>query len=303
MTTAETIRMPPRNPPSQGAIDESYRRCTALARHAARNFYYSFWVLPADKRRAMCALYAFFRHTDDLGDCDRPTAERRTALANWRSDLRRAIDGATDDPLLPAVVDAVRRYAIPVEYLETAVDGVESDLDRSRFATVAELEHYCYQVASVVGLACIHVWGFDPRPEAYEAARRCGLAFQLTNILRDVREDAEHGRVYLPAEDLDRFGLTAEDVASPQPNARVLELIRCEAERAEEHYRAACGLFAYLSPDGRRTYGAMYDIYHALLVKIRDRGGDVFSSRVRLSGWHKATLALRQWTPLARRAP
>ena len=180
---------------------------------AARNFYYSFWVLPPAKRAAMCALYAFYRHTDDLGDGTTPLAERRAALQS----LARGVACGTrrrddDDPLLPAVVDTVRRYAIPPEYLETAIDGVESDLDRTRFATFDELSDYCYQVASVVGLASIHVWGFRREPAAYEAARRCGIAFQLTNILRDVGEDAGRGRVYLPQDELDHSGLTDDDL-------------------------------------------------------------------------------------------
>ena len=136
---------------------DSYRDCCQLTRATAGNFYYSFWVLPAEKRRAQCALYAFFRRTDDLGDTQAPIEERRRALSDWRAAWQRAQHDDCVDPLLPAIVDAVRRYAIPPEYLTTAIDGVASDLDRTRFAAFDELQAYCYQVAGVVGLASIHV--------------------------------------------------------------------------------------------------------------------------------------------------
>jgi len=289
-------------------LAESYRLCTDLARRSARNFYYSFWTLPPAKQEAMCALYAFFRRTDDLGDEAGTVEEKRTALKAWRAEFTRLWSLKPDepaesaDPLLPAILDAARRYRIPREYFELAIDGVESDLDRTTFATFAELEEYCYQVASAVGLACIHVWGFDPRPEAYEAARRCGLAFQLTNIVRDVVEDAGLGRTYLPLEALERHGLTALQLAAPTledraANERRRALIREVAERAEAYYADARKLMPYLSRDGRAIYAAMIDIYHALLVKIRRRDYDVFTARVRLAGWYKALLALRRMGP------
>jgi phytoene synthase len=273
-----------------------------LARAAARNFYYSFWVLPPEKRSAMCALYAFYRRTDDLGDGTGPIAERRAALRDWRSAWHAALGGDMRDNLLPAAVDTVRRYAIPPEYLETAIDGVESDLDRTRFATFDELSAYCYQVASVVGLASIHVWGFRPEPAAFEAARRCGIAFQLTNILRDVGEDASRGRVYLPQDELDQHGLTDDDLRRGEEllrpgDDRWRELFRTQAERAERYYREARELTQYLEPDGVGIYGAMVDIYHALLEKMQRRDGDVFTRRVSLHPLYKATLAARRLLP------
>lgn len=283
-------------------LEQSYADCTQLARAAARNFYYSFWVLPPEKRSAMCALYAFYRRTDDLGDGTGPIAERRAALRDWRSAWHAALGGDMRDNLLPAAVDTVRRYAIPPEYLETAIDGVESDLDRTRFATFEELSAYCYQVASVVGLASIHVWGFRPEPAAFEAARRCGIAFQLTNILRDVGEDASRGRVYLPQDELDQHGLTDDDLRRGEEllrpgDDRWRELFRTQAERAESYYREARELTQYLEPDGVGIYGAMVDIYHALLEKMQRRDGDVFTRRVSLHPLYKATLAARRLLP------
>jgi len=289
-------------------LAESYRLCRELARRAARNFYYAFRVLPAEKQAAMCALYAFFRRTDDLGDEPGSKDQKRAALAAWRAALRRALSTAAadstelDDPLLPAIADTARRYSIPHEYFETAIDGVESDLERTTFADYAELEGYCYQVASVVGLASIHVWGFDAQPPAYEAARRCGYAFQLTNIVRDVVEDANLGRTYLPLEALTRHGLDVAQLREPRLVDRAAQERRraliCEvAERAEGYYRDAAALVPYLSRDGRAIYAAMREIYHALLVKIRRRDYDVFTNRVRLPGWYKALIALRHMGP------
>lgn len=285
------------------SLEASYVACQNLARVAARNFYYSFWVLPKPKRRAMCALYAFFRRTDDLGD-DGPIAARRAALDDWRAAWHEAQADRFCDPLLPAVVDTVRRYAIPPEYLETAIDGVASDLVRSRFATFEELSEYCYQVASVVGLACIHVWGFRREPQAYEAAKRCGIAFQLTNILRDVGEDARLGRVYLPQDELAQFGLNDDDLRGGEQLIRTSDprwrrFFDFQLERAESYYRDARALTTYLEPDGLAVYGAMVDIYHALLVKLRQCDGDVFSARISLPGWRKTMLAARHllWRP------
>jgi len=290
------------------ALAESYRLCGELAQRAARNFYYAFRVLPTEKRAAMCALYAFFRRTDDLGDEAGTRTEKQAALTAWRVALRRAstaeLSHAAEfaDPLLPALIDTARRYRIPAEYFEIAIDGVESDLDRTTFATFAELEAYCYQVASVVGLASIHVWGFDPQAAALEAARRCGIAFQLTNILRDVVEDACLGRTYLPLETLAKHDLTPEQLAATTladaaATERRRALIREVAERAEAYYRDAAALTPYLSRDGRAIYGAMFDIYHALLIKIRRRNYDVFTERVRLAGWYKGLLALKRMWP------
>jgi phytoene synthase len=317
-------------------LEASYRDCCRLARRAAKNFYYAFWTLPRDKRRSMCALYAFFRRTDDLGDEDSVPSSafrvqgsgleegvrveesksvraggirsapglvlenskaRRAALGAWRESLRRALGGTFDDRLLPALVDTVRRYAIPIEYLETAIDGVESDLDRTTFATFDELTKYCYQVASVVGLSCVQIWGFRPEAAAYEAAHQCGVAFQMTNILRDVAEDAARGRIYLPQEDLTRFGVRPEAIRAGVVDNAWRALMQFEADRIETYYRRARELTAYLEPDGVRIYGAMLDIYYGLFQEIRRRDGDVFSRRVRLSTWRKLTILLAHLRP------
>ncbi len=286
-----------RKAPSRDELDHSYHLCTRLTRQTATNFYYSFLVLPSAKRRSMCALYAFLRRTDDLGDNRQPADVRRSSLEAWRRSLTAALDGHYDDPLLPALVDTVVRYQIPTVYLHDCIDGVLMDLDERTYETFDDLADYCYHVAGVVGLSCIHIWGFTGGEAAFEPARRCGVAFQLTNILRDLQEDALMGRVYLPQEDLRRFQYTADDLRAGVRDDRFAELMQFEIARAEQYYVAAAGLMPHLSADGQCVYGAMTDIYHGLLVEIKRRDGDVFSRPVGLSTWRKLSIALRWLLP------
>ena len=192
-------------------IEESYQYCLRVARTRAKNFYYSFVLLSAQQRKAMCAIYTFMRYCDDLSD--EPGASK-AAVERWRADLEEALEGRfTDHPVWPAFHHAVRRFGIPHEYFRQMIDGISSDLGPRRLETFDELYRYCYQVASVVGLTIIHIFGFDTQ-SALPLAEKCGVAFQLTNILRDIREDAERRRIYLPAEDLERFGVTEGDLRS-----------------------------------------------------------------------------------------
>ena len=278
------------NAEHQRQIDASYRHAARIARQSASNFWFSFLLLPRDKRRAMNALYAFLRRTDDLGDSDRPVEDRRRDLAAWRESFTQAIDHQFTDPILPALVDAIEKYRIPVELLDAAIDGVESDLDRTKFETYEELEHYCYQVASTVGLACVRIWGYTS-DAAFEPARACGVAFQLTNILRDVGEDAHAGRVYLPAEDLRRFDYSQDDLLQGNIDERFSRMMEFEIERAEKAYEQAAELHNYLTHDGRRVFAAMLATYRGLLEEIRDSGGDVYRRRVRLPWWRKVRIA------------
>lgn len=275
------------------SLEESYNYCQSLSRRTARNFHYSFLTLPADKRRDMCVLYAFMRLSDDLGDDTTiPSAERAERLNRWRVSLKQSLDDAGfNHDVFPALADVVRRYEIPHEYLFTVIDGVRMDLEPVGFETFDELSRYCYQVAGVVGLCCIHVWGFQDE-RAVPLAVDCGLAFQLTNILRDLGEDAAMGRVYLPREDLRRFDYTAEDLAQHCRDERFVELMRFEVERARSYYHRAEELFDYLEPAGRPILSAMLRIYGELLTKIERRRYDVFSRRVRIPAWRKLWIAL-----------
>ncbi len=278
--------------PVSRELEASYTHCERLARRKAKNFYLSFWLLPRDKRRAMSALYAFLRHTDDLVDDPRPLSVRRESLASWRESMERALLGSFDSPIWPALVDTVARYRIPPEYLREVIRGVEMDLSDGRYETFDQLALYCYRVASVVGLSCIHIWGFRGR-EALEPAQHCGTAFQLTNILRDLKEDAQQGRFYLPREDLDRFGYTIDDLCRGVRDERLARLIRFEVERVESFYRLGAELERWLGEDGRRIFRTMTGIYHGLLDEIKRREGDVLDHRIRLSPWRKMAIAAR----------
>jgi phytoene synthase len=202
----------------------------------------------------------------------------------------------TADPvgagLLPALADTVRRFRIPAAYLEAVIDGVEMDLDRHRYQTFDQLADYCRHVASAVGLACIHVWGFRG-DEAFGPASQCGLAFQLTNILRDLGEDAAAGRVYLPLDDLEACGYSPDDLRSAIVDQRYFRLMRLQTDRAEEFYRLGAELFPFLEPEGRRIFGLLLDVYHRLLGRIQRRPADVLVRRVRLSSWQKLRVAAR----------
>jgi phytoene synthase len=275
------------------SLADSFAYCRDLAKRRAGNFYFSFLTLPRERFRAMCALYGFMRVCDDIGDAPGGDADAKTArLREWRSSLERALDGdCSGHEVFPALVDVVNRYAIPAEYLHAVIDGVESDLRPRVFDTFDELSRYCYRVAGAVGLCCVHVWGFrDER--AIPRAIDCGTAFQLTNILRDLGEDAAMGRVYLPREDLARFGLDASDLAGHCRDERFTELMRFEVDRARSYYAKARELFDYVDRPGKPILAAMLRIYGGLLDEIERRGYDVFTRRVSLSRGRKLRIAL-----------
>ena len=274
------------------AVVRSYAYCERLARREARNFYSAFRVLPAAKRQAMCALYAFLRVADDLSDGPADTAAKRNELADWRKQFHQALEGQYAHPLYPALHHTVQTYAIPPEYLEAVLDGVEMDLQPTTYATFSELKLYCYRVASAVGLACIHIWGFADI-SARIHAESAGLAFQLTNILRDLGEDAERGRVYLPREDLERFGYDVEALHRGERGEHFRALMRFQVERAKTYYEAAWPLAPLLEPAGRAVFLAMTRTYRALLEAIERRDYDVFSHRVSVARWRKLLLALQ----------
>lgn len=275
-------------------LRESYRYCHALSRSEAKNFYYSFLLLPPTLRRSMCALYAFMRQADDLADEPGTLVGKRLALDGWRADLDRALDGGPVGwPGLAALADAVDRHRIPRRFLHAVVDGVEMDLEPRPFATFRELHGYCYRVASAVGLCCIHIWGYRSEGgRAEELAEACGVALQLTNILRDVREDAQNGRIYLPQEDLDRFGVTPADLRDPRPSARLRDLFAFEGRRAYDYYAEASPLVRLVAPVGRPVLAAIVGIYRALLDEIARRDYDVLAGRVALPGWRKALITV-----------
>ena len=271
-------------------VEESYRYCVRVARSRAKNFYYSFILLSSQQRKAMCAIYAFMRYCDDLSD--EPGATR-VPMERWRAELEDALEGRfSDHPVWPAFHHTVRRFGIPHDYFRRMIDGVSSDLEPHRFETFDELYRYCYQVASVVGLTIIHIFGFDTR-SALPLAEKCGIAFQLTNILRDVREDAELGRIYFPMEDLRRFDVSEEDLRSGKKTEAFLKLMRFEAGRARAYYNESAPLLDLIHPRSRSSLWALISIYSRLLERIEATNYDVFTRRVRLSLFEKSWIVVR----------
>lgn len=273
-------------------VAESYAWCRRLARSRARNFYYSFVLLDDSQRDAMCAVYAFMRQCDDLSD-DPATAGAGASLEAWRKELDRALAGDFGKhPSWPALDDAVRRYGIPPAYLHVMIDGVSSDIRPRRIATFDELYRYCYQVASVVGLTVIHIFGFRSE-QAPPLAEKCGVAFQLTNILRDVKEDLGLGRLYLPGEDLERFGVEESALMEGRRTEAVVELLRFEAARAREYYRESEALVPLIDARSRPSLWALREIYRRLLERIERSRFDVFSRRIRVPTWEKLAIVAR----------
>lgn len=276
-------------------LEESYRHCRRIARQRAKNFYYSFLLLEPPQRDAMCAIYAFMRQCDDLSD--NPVSTDKTALQQsirlWRLQLDRALRGDTDDdPIWPAFFDTVRRYRIPHRFFHEMMDGITSDIEAQQMQTFEELYRYCYHVASVVGLTIIHIFGFHS-VRALLLAEKCGVAFQLTNILRDVREDAEAERVYIPAEDLQRFGVSVEQLRSGREDEHFRELMRFEAKRARDCYAESEPLMDLIHPSSRRSLWALREIYLRLLGKIEAADYNVLSRRITVSKPAKIALLLR----------
>ncbi len=267
-------------------LADSFRWCRAVARREGRNFYATFLLSPPAKRDALCAVYATLRALDDVADGSGPVAEKRRALLAWREALRPGADEASF-PSLPALLETARRFQIPADHFRLLLEGVEMDLDVRRYATFEDLRGYCYRVASVVGLICVRIFG--ARGEGTRApAVACGLAFQLTNILRDVAEDAGRGRIYLPQEDLRRFGCSEEQVLRGEWNGRFADLMRFEAARAHSFYEEARALPALVHRTGRTTLRAMIGFYRGILRALERRDFRVFGPRVRLSGLEKA---------------
>jgi len=284
--------------PTESQLAVAYSVCRGITRQAAKNFYYAFLVLPKPKRQALCAVYAFMRRCDDIADdTSLPLAERRTKLENWLYDFHRAIGGhPTDEPVLLALTDTQRKFRIPIELLDQLAYGTAMDVQEGssggltvQYRTFDELYVYCYRVASVVGLVCIRVFGYRD-PGAEPLAERLGLAFQLTNIIRDVKEDAEMGRVYLPQEDLANYGIAPEELRTATEGSRFRGLLAMEADRAREFYDAAGELIPLVEEDSQPALWVLATIYRRLLDKIALNDYDVFHGKIRLTVREKLTV-------------
>ncbi|MDE3188880.1 MAG: phytoene/squalene synthase family protein [Acidobacteriota bacterium] len=271
-------------------LDQAYAVCRAIARREAKNFYYAFIALPTARKNAICAIYAFMRKADDLADDESMSRDERSRhLDAWQAEWRSVCNGgSTADPVFIAVHDATERFAIPLELLDELVAGTTMDLkpaasaEPDTYATFADLYGYCYLVASVVGLVCIRIFGYKDRA-AEKLAEETGIAFQLTNILRDVAEDAARNRVYLPLEDLAAHNVSLKSLlkrpsgAAPTPQERAL--LSEIGQRAEKYYRSAQALLPLIDRESRPALWVLVAIYHALLKRIRHADYDVFTQR------------------------
>ncbi|HEY4878065.1 MAG TPA: squalene synthase HpnC [Candidatus Acidoferrales bacterium] len=272
-------------------VRESYAECNRIARASHSSFYYAFFGLRKEKRNALCALYAFMRLIDDVSDEPGDLESKRQGLARWRGMLDEAVAGRTGGhAVLPALADTIARFEIPTRYFHDLILGAEMDLTVATYATFDRLSEYCYRVAGTVGLTCLHVFGFSD-PKAPDLAERLGLAFQLTNIIRDVGTDYAIGRVYLPQDDLDRFGVRPEELAGPV-TPKLQELLEFEAERAWQMYREGAPLVKKINADSRATLWALVRTYSTLLARIEEREFDVFSSRISTSSAEKIQFLL-----------
>jgi len=297
-------------------VEQAYGVCRQIARREAKNFYYAFVALPKAKRNAICAVYAFMRHADDLSDDETKSREaRRADLDTWLEAWHRAAQGgSTDDPVFIALRDAQTRFHITTDLLDQLVQGTAMDLHPAHanhgaagsesvhplhfdtYETFDDLYRYCYYVASVVGLVCIRIFEYrDPRAE--KLAEETGIAFQLTNILRDVREDAERDRIYLPLEDMERFGVPINEILHLKNGHHLTlnqrELLEFEANRAEHYYKSGEALLPLIAADARPALWVLISIYHRLLQRIEQKNFDVFSERVSIPTITKLAILAR----------
>ncbi len=277
-----------------GSLEHAYRYCQELAKQEAKNFYYGFILLPRQRRQAIYAAYAFARRCDDIVDEDLGPEEKARRLREYRQQLDGCLSGNPQGPAFLALHDAVHRYRIPPQYFYELMDGVETDLTVRRYATFQELHRYCYGVASTVGLICIEIFGHRDGQKARQHAEDLGIALQLTNILRDIREDVQRDRVYIPLEDLERFGYAETDLFDGVVNEPFLRLMRFQAERAREYFRRGQELLPLLPRRSRACTAVLQGIYRRILDRIEANPASVLRERVSLSGGEKLALAGRE---------
>ena len=280
---------------STSELELAYAHCQQLTRREAKNFYYAFVTLPLEKRKAIYAAYAFCRHCDDSVDEAASPEDKLSALTDLRSSLAQAYRGQAPTPTFLALADAADRYSIPEDYFQEIILGVESDLVKTRYQNFDELRQYCYRVASVVGLVCLQIFQYRD-DAAREYAVDLGLAMQLTNIMRDVKEDWSMGRVYLPQDEMARFGYTEEQLEAGVRNDAFVHLLRFQGERAREYFRSGFRLLPYLSRRSRACPAVLGAIYSRVLDRIEASGYDVLGEqRIALSTGEKARITARAW--------
>lgn len=255
------------------------------------NFYFSFLMLPQPKREAIETIYAFCRVSDDIVDGAEDESEKYKRLRQWTNELEQSLYGVSNYPILNKLSTIIRRFNIPLHYFYDLLKGMEMDLVKKRYATFEELQEYCYRAASTVGLISSEVFGYKTE-KTKQYAINLGIALQLTNILRDIKHDAKRGRIYLPQEDLQRFGYTEEELLDNVYNERFVELMKFECARAQYYFKKARGFLAEEDKPFLYAARAMGNIYYVLLQRIEKANYDVFTKRIRLSPFLKLFIAL-----------
>ena len=276
------------------AVDQAYEHCARVTRERAKNFAYGLLLLPKEARGAMCAVYAFCRACDDAVDEPETPERKREALDALRVQLVDALAGRPEGPIFAALMDAKGRYGIPSEYFHGHLEAFRMDMERTRYASFEELREYCHGVASLVGLMCLHIFGFSS-PEAKGPAEDLGIAMQLVNIIRDVKEDADRGRIYLPQDELAQAGVSEDQVLGGESTEAFRSLMKRQTERARDFFERSRALYGYLPRASRKYPRFLHAIYGRTLDAIEREGFPVLERRVELSKLQKVRVALAVW--------
>ncbi|PZC43335.1 MAG: phytoene synthase [Chloroflexi bacterium] len=270
-------------------LKDSYKICADITKSQAKNFYYAFVTLPKHKRMAIYAVYAFCRYCDDISD-DKETENRSDQFVNLKRELKLSVDGKfTNDPIIPALIDTINKFEIPISYFHELINGVEMDLTKSRFLNFNELKDYCYKVASIVGLISINIFGYK-NSKASQYAIDLGIAMQLTNIMRDLSEDSERNRIYIPQDEMNQYGYKEADMLNGQVNDNFKQLMHFQVKRARCYFDSGINLLEFLDKDARGCTAILHNLYSRILDKIEEEEYEVFSSRISLTRIEKTTI-------------
>jgi len=275
-------------------LELAYEECRLITRREARNFYYAFLTLPAAQRRAIYVAYTFCRYCDDSVDGERSLDEKLAMLSELRRKLDRSYHERAEDLVFLGLGDVAQKYDIPQEYFQEVLSGVQSDLVKVRYQNFDELRQYCYQVASVVGLISLHIFGYN-NPKAKDYAVDLGLAMQLTNIARDVKEDLDSGRIYLPQDELAQFAYSEADLLAGVVNEPFKGLMRFQAQRARQYFDRGFQLLPYLPHRSRACPAVLGQLYSKVLDRIEGAEYDVLHRRVSLSKVEKVRVTAQTW--------
>lgn len=272
----------------------AYTKCESITKENASNFYYAFRTLPTEKRLAIYATYAFCRLCDDIADGEQPVNQKRKLLNQVRTDLLKKNSGTISDPVFIALHDTMSTFNIPISYFEQLIDGVEMDLTIDHYSNFEDLRKYCYKVASVVGLICIEIFSYS-NPKARSYAIDLGIGMQITNILRDIREDFSNGRIYLPMNELDQFRYSKHDLSSNIMNEPFRNLLAFQIDRARSYFDSGINLIPLVSPNSRVCLSMLHGVYSRILDRIESNDYDIYTKRIGLKTSEKIFLMTKIW--------